>query len=170
MIVDDGSSGTILERALRRSGLEVQLALSFDEAQAGLAAGTPDLVVTELKIGTTWAFDFLARTRLAQPAVRLAVVTNYPSVATAVRALRLGADGYLAKPTDAEAVLRAVSGEVGAPVVERGEPAWPSLDRTIWEYLNQVYLASGTLSEAARCLGIDRRSLRRMMKKFPPTR
>jgi ActR/RegA family two-component response regulator len=47
---------------------------------------------------------------------------------------------------------------------------WPSLDRTIWEYINQVVVGAGTLSEAARRLGVDRRSLRRMLAKYPPSR
>jgi ActR/RegA family two-component response regulator len=46
--------------------------------------------------------------------------------------------------------------------------SWPSLDRAIWDYLNQVFLASGSMSEAARRLKVDRRSLRRMLGKQAP--
>jgi two-component system response regulator RegA len=91
-------------------------------------------------------------------------------VATAVRAVRLGFDAYLAKPIDPRCIAGLLEGcgRPAAPVEPPDTEAWPSLDRTIWELVNQVVAVSGSLSEAARRLGLDRRSLRRMLAKYPP--
>jgi two-component system response regulator RegA len=169
LIIDDESFGASLTRSFDHLGLHVWWERDFESARQRLVTVQPDLVVMELKIGCTWAFDLIQALRTDHPGMRLAVVTAYPSVATTVRAMRCGADGYLAKPTEAATILATVGACAGSPPVPANE-LWPSLDRTIWEYLNQVYMAAGTLSEAARRLRIDRRSLRRMMNKFPPRR
>ncbi|HXU61884.1 MAG TPA: two-component system response regulator, partial [Polyangia bacterium] len=104
-------------------------------------------------------------------AQRCAVVTAYPSVASAVQFTRMGFAGYLVKPASPEAVLSAVAGTPEpAEAADVSDLEWPSLDRTIWEYLNQVHAWAGSLSAAARHLRIDRRSLRRMLAKYPPVR
>jgi ActR/RegA family two-component response regulator len=45
-----------------------------------------------------------------------------------------------------------------------------TLDRAVWEYIARTVETAGTLSGGARRLGIDRRSLKRMLKKYPPRR
>ena len=62
------------------------------------------------------------------------------------------------------------SGRHGTASESEGSYTWPTLNRTIWEYLNQVYVSAGSMSEAARRLGLHRRSLRRMLAKYPPAR
>jgi two-component system response regulator RegA len=171
LIIDDDSTSNALARSLRRLDLEVWLETDLQVALEKVPALCPDLLVTELRLGPAWAFDLLTSVRTYRSDIQLAVVTAYPSVATAVRAIRLGANAYLPKPTDAETLLTALNQEVEEePPREEASEDWPTLDRTIWEHLNQVYMAEGSLSAAARRLGIDRRSLRRMMQKFPPPR
>ena len=47
----------------------------------------------------------------------------------------------------------------------------PSLARAEWEHINRVLSdAGGNISEAARRLGIHRRSLQRKLQKYPPTK
>ena len=47
--------------------------------------------------------------------------------------------------------------------------AAPSLARAEWEHINRVLSdAGGNISEAARRLGIHRRSLQRKLQKYPP--
>jgi two-component system response regulator RegA len=43
-----------------------------------------------------------------------------------------------------------------------------TLDRAIWEFISQTVESAGTISEASRRLGLDRRSLRRMLSKYAP--
>jgi two-component system response regulator RegA len=47
----------------------------------------------------------------------------------------------------------------------------PSLARAEWEHINRVLSdCGGNISEAARRLGIHRRSLQRKLQKYPPAR
>lgn len=146
---------------------------SFDIDPVLAVAGSLDLVVTELKVGGGHLFRALPVLLGKVPNALIAVATAYPSVASAVRATRLGCHAYLAKPVTARALLRAVALDgqcCDADGSDADSCEWPSFNRAIWEYLNQVYDAAGSMAEAARRLGLDRRSLRRMLAKYPPTR
>jgi two-component system, response regulator RegA len=184
-----------LASALQKLGVVVWTGADFEEAWNRLGATSPDLVVTELRIGVKWAFDFLERLTGECRDLTVAIVTHYPSVASAVRTARMGVRGYFPKPASAETLLnqtrgsypgrtdtrpagsllaltggRSCDGTAAAPLDGAAQLEWPSLDRSVWEYLNQVYLSCRSMSAAARRLGLDRRSLRRMLQKFPPPR
>jgi two-component system, response regulator RegA len=99
------------------------------------------------------------------------VLTGYGSIATAIEAVRRGATNYLTKPADADEILSAL-GE-GPPGGEgTAVPAKPmSLDQVEWEHINRILLeCDGNVSEAARILGLHRRSLQRKLAKFPSRR
>jgi two-component system response regulator RegA len=118
-----------------------------------------------------------------EPAMRILVLTGYGSIATAVEAMKLGASSYLTKPADADEILRALGaeqpGDRGAAAAHEaaedgdveGDAATPSLARAEWEHINRVLSdCGGNISEAARRLGIHRRSLQRKLQKYPPAR
>jgi two-component system response regulator RegA len=106
------------------------------------------------------------------PATKIVVLTGYGSIATAIDAVRLGATHYLPKPADADDIVAAFArGE--SPPLEPPEPDYqaPSLARAEWEHINRVLSdCGGNISEAARRLGIHRRSLQRKLQKYPPTK
>jgi two-component system response regulator RegA len=105
------------------------------------------------------------------PATRVVVLTGYGSIATAIDAVRLGATYYLPKPADADDIVAAFA-RADAPPLEPPEPEYeeaPSLARAEWEHINRVLSdCGGNISEAARRLGIHRRSLQRKLQKYPP--
>jgi len=98
------------------------------------------------------------------------VLTGYASIATAVQAVKLGATNYLSKPVSVEELISALTGDGGA--VTESPPAAPmSPRRASWEHVQRVLQeADGNVSEAARRLGMHRRSLQRMLQKRPPRR
>jgi len=155
-----------LSHSFSQLGYSVHCEQNLIRAFEGLGNQT-ELIVAELKIGGTCVLDHLDELRLASPRARLVIATAQPSIATAIRAVRSGVDAYLAKPVSAALVLQTLASP--QPATE-DTLSWPSLDRTIWEYLNHVVGVAGSLSEAARRLGLDRRSLRRMLAKYPPCR
>jgi len=134
----------------------------------------PDLIAAEYRLAGKRLEDLLA---VVPPPLwpRLVIVTAYPSIASAVRAVKLGVGGYLVKPARGDQVMRAAGYALpgDAPDVvalqETGQPHL-SLDRAIWEFLTQAVEDAGTLSGAARLLGLHARSLRRMLAKYPPPR
>ena len=115
----------------------------------------------------------LVRALLAlDPATKIVLLTGYASIATAIEAIRLGAVHYLAKPAGIDEILAAFA-RAHAPSVTAAaggfEPA--TLARAEWEHIQRVLGdCGGNISEAARRLGIHRRSLQRKLQKYPPAR
>src|SRR5262249_11958482 len=71
----------------------------------------------------------------------------------------------LVRPATFGQIVAALDINVAAVPVERRHM---SLDRVIWEFINQAVLEAGSVSEAARRLQLDRTSLKRMLRKVPP--
>ena len=156
---------------LTAAGWEVTALHELDALRAAIAprdgAPEPDLVVAEYRLAGKSVLDLLA---CVPPALwsRLVIVTAYGSVASAVRAVKLGVAGYLVKPARGAHVLHAAGRDPTAP--DEAPPSYVSLDRAIWEVLNEAVEQAGTVSGAARRLGLHARSLRRMLAKYPPAR
>lgn len=177
MIIDaERASQRTLRDDLIQLGCEARVITEISELRAELAGpgGAPDLIAAEYRLAGKRLDDLLA---LVPEALwpRLVIVTAYASIASAVRAVKLGVGGYLIKPARGDQVLRAAGYALpgDAPdVVALHESAQPylSLDRAIWEFLTQAVEDAGTLSGAARLLGLHARSLRRMLAKYPPPR
>jgi two-component system, NtrC family, response regulator HydG len=105
LVVDDephARSG--LEKLLRQDGYEVDVA---DDGLAALAiAGDrpPDLVVTDLKMPRMDGVELLKRLRAQDVDLPVLMVTAFGDVASAVKAMRAGAEDYLTKPVDFDAL------------------------------------------------------------------
>lgn len=155
---------------LAAGGWEITVADDLEgllrSVQAGADGAQPDLVVAEYRLAGKCVLDLLdAVPRELWP--RLVIVTSYGSVASAVRAIQLGVRGYLVKPASGADVLRAAGHEAAPP---EAPGSYLSLDRAIWEVLTEAVEQAGTVSGAARRLGLHARSLRRMLAKYPPSR
>jgi two-component system, response regulator RegA len=173
MLVDDQDAyASSVAQFLAGQGMNVHRVRTFADAGLALARIRPRFVLSELKLGSeslqAWIPRFVRRIAIE----RFVVVTSYPSIATAVYWVRRGVADYLTKPTSPAALLRAIEAATAINPCDAADASvqWPSLDRTIWEYLQQVYTLSGSMSEAARRLQVDRRSLRRMLNRMPPHR
>jgi ActR/RegA family two-component response regulator len=127
-----------------------------------------DLVIAEYRLAGKSVLDLLERVPRALWS-RMVIVTAYGSVASAVRAVKLGVGGYLVKPARGADVLHAAGRAAPTPPDEL-PASYLSLDRAIWEVLNEAVEQAGTVSGAARRLGLHARSLRRMLAKYPPAR
>ncbi len=170
---DDEVFRTRLGRAFAARGLDVRLAASFDEAVAHARAESPELAVVDLRMVGPGGLELLRELRAIDPATRVVVLTGWGSIANAVEAMRLGATHYLSKPADADEILAAFDGvtDPTAPRDANRNPKAPSLARAEWEHLQRVLSeCGGNVSEAARALGLHRRSLQRKLQKRPPTR
>ncbi|HEX2871852.1 MAG TPA: response regulator [Polyangiaceae bacterium] len=171
VVEDDDFLRERLVRAFRDRGFAAQGAASVAEA-ARLADDAPEYAVVDLRIGEESGLEVLRALLAKDPATRVVLLTGYGSIATAVEAMRLGAVHYLTKPADADQIVAAL--QRGGPsdpnaVAPAGEPL--SLARAEWEHINAVLVSvSGNISEAARRLGLHRRSLQRKLSKYPPSR
>jgi two-component system response regulator RegA len=169
VVDDDDALRERLARAFRERGFEVTTASRGAEALARAREETPEYAVLDLRMPDQSGLEVLRRMRALDPSTRILVLTGYGSIATAVEATRLGAVGYLPKPADADEILAAFAGHAGEAAAAPIET--PSLARTEWEHIQRVLAdCGGNVSEAARRLGIHRRSLQRKLQKYPPSR
>jgi DNA-binding NtrC family response regulator len=99
LIVDDEPDITAaFGRYFERTGQDVLLAGTGEEAIAMVEAEHPALMLLDLKLPDMSGFDVLARTREHRPIV--VMVTGHADVALAVQAMQAGAEGFLTKPVE----------------------------------------------------------------------
>lgn len=170
LVEDDAAFGAVAARALERRGYRVTLAADLAEARAALTAEPPAFAVLDLRLGEESGLALLPELLERAPDCRVVVLTGYASIATAVQAVKLGAANYLAKPVAVDELVAALTGDdTPAPDTPPAAPMSPR--RAGWEHVQRVlHEAGGNVSEAARRLGMHRRSLQRMLHKRPPRR
>lgn len=171
LIIDDDEMLRLrLARAMESRGFRVFMAADFNEAVTVLENVKPDFAVLDLNMPGRSGMEVLEQLVQLSPQTRTVVVTGYGSITTAVEAVRLGAFNYLTKPTDAEEILGALSGS-SFEHHSHDKPVYKpqTLAESEWEHIHRVLTDCGdNISEAARQLGIPRRTLQRKLKKRAP--
>ena len=166
VVDDDEPFRSRLARSLAARGFDVAGAASAQEALELARSFRPQRAVIDLRLTDASGLDVLGELKRELPALASIVLTGYGSIATALEAVRRGALDYLTKPVDADDVLRAFSAD-GEEVAE----SVPSLHRVEWEHIQRVLAdCDGNVSQAARLLGIHRRTLQRKLATRPPRR
>jgi two-component system, response regulator RegA len=170
VVDDDEPFRRRLARALAARGYEIRDAPDYDSALAAARAESPELAVVDLKMPGRSGLELARDLHAVDPATRILILTGYASVTTAVEAMRLGAAWYLPKPADADDILLAFARAEGPPLAQvDAEIPVPTLERAKWEHLQRILSdCAGNVSEAARRLGMHRRSLQRMLQRNPP--
>ncbi len=168
IVDDDDSLRTRLMRAMCARGYSASEAATGTAALSLAEQGPVDFAVVDLRLPDMTGLEVVHGLKARWPSARVVILTGYGSIATALEAMRLGADDYLAKPVDADDVTRALTRESGPNDVPQTAP---SLARVEWEHINRVLLdCDGNISATARVLGIHRRSLQRKLAKYPMPR
>jgi two-component system response regulator RegA len=165
IVEDDEGFARTLKRSFERRGYEVLLADSLEAVNDLLAANKPGYAVVDLKLGPQSGLACVQALHAHDPAILIVVLTGFASIATAVDAIKLGATNYLAKPSntdDIEAAFARSGGDPDTPLAPR-----PTSIKTLeWEHIHEVLKDSDfNISEAARRLGMHRRTLARKLAK-----
>ncbi len=171
LVIDDNEvfAGT-LARGLERRGYRVQQTHSKDAALEFAKAGKFGFVTVDLHLGDHSGLSLIAPLRVLQPAARILVLTGYASIATAVQAVKNGADNYLAKPANVETILTALRSDASEKQAKDAfeNPAVLSIDRLQWEHIQRVLADhNNNISATARALNMHRRTLQRKLVKKP---
>lgn len=173
LVDDDDVFRERLARALRERGFATVTAGDKRAALAAAATAAPEFAVVDMRMPGGTGQEVIEELAALTPLTKIVVLSGYGSIASAVDAMHKGARDYLSKPIDADelvAALMKVDGEGGGAAVEV-VPAdtTPSLARAEWEHIQRVLSdCDGNVSEAARRLGIARRTLQLKLKKYPP--
>jgi two-component system response regulator RegA len=165
VVDDDPVLLSALARDLRGRGLEVLAAGTPEEALKQARAYRPDCALVDLCLGDESGIELLRMLKAELPDLLVLLLTGQGAVQNAVDAFHGGAIDFLQKPIGgndlAEAIERAVERAQGAQGA--------TLARAEFEHINRVLQeCNGNVSEAARRLGIHRRSLQRKLQKTPP--
>lgn len=166
IVEDDPSFARTLRRSFERRGYAVQHAATPDELAALLDAGERfDYAVVDLKLGTASGLNCVQALHGADPSTQIVVLTGFASIATAVEAIKLGASHYLAKPANTDDIEEAFGKAQGDPDVPL-EGRKTSIKTVEWEYIHATLVECDfNISEAARRLGMHRRTLARKLEK-----
>lgn len=169
VVDDDAVFRERLARALRRRGHEVVTATNAQEAIAAAQRESPERAVVDLRMPGRSGLELVKALKSIDAATQVVVLTGYGSIATAIDAIRLGATYYLNKPADADEVIAAFQRGTAPVELAEADLHAPSLARAEWEHIQRILAdCSGNISEAARRLGMHRRSLQRKLQKIPP--
>ncbi len=165
IVEDDDGFARTLKRSFERRGYEVLVTASLDELRKVLEEKSPGYAVVDLKLGGASGLACVEALHAHDPEMLIVVLTGFASIATAVEAIKLGACHYLAKPAntdDIEAAFQKAQGNAEIALAER-----PTSIKTLeWERIHQTLIdVDFNISEAARRLGMHRRTLARKLEK-----
>jgi len=109
LAVDDNvNTLEIIKRNLNDEGYEVLTAQDVAKAVEVLELNDIDLVITDFKMPKTSGLDLVKHVRENYKDTEVMMITGYPSIESAVEAVKKGADEYLVKPFTNEELLSAV--------------------------------------------------------------
>ncbi len=105
LIVDDESNArAALSEILRDEGYSTETAADGFKALGKLDEFTPDVILTDLKMPGLDGIAFMEKARTAAPGAVFVVMTAFGTISSAVEAMKKGAENYLLKPLDPEAL------------------------------------------------------------------
>lgn len=166
LVDDDELYLRTLQRSLQRRGFATVLATTVADAITVAQEHRPAFALIDLRLGKDSGLMLIEPLKAAREDMRILLVTGYASIATAVEAIKRGADNYLTKPVTADAIVRALNDEL--EIEAAPENTMVPLARVEWEHIQQALAETqGNISAAARLLGMHRRSLQRKLAKRP---
>lgn len=119
LVVDDEPDMRwLLARTLRDQGFEVVTAEDGQAALEQISCEPPDVVLLDLKMPRLDGIQVLEQAKAVAPHMPVVLVTAYGNLPSAIQAMRLGADDYLAKPFDNDEILLTVRKALGKRELE----------------------------------------------------
>jgi two-component system nitrogen regulation response regulator GlnG len=108
IVDDDRSIRWVFEKALSREGISYSSFASAREALDALAAGAPQVLVSDIRMPGQSGIELLQEVKEKHPAVPVIVMTAYSDLESAVAAFQGGAYEYLPKPFDVDQAVELI--------------------------------------------------------------
>jgi two-component system response regulator FixJ len=108
VIDDDDAMRDSLGFLLKTSGMRAEIHASAHAFLERFDSAGASCVVTDMRMPEMSGIDLLRRVKEKSPRIPVIVITGHGDVALAVEAMKLGADDFLEKPFDDEALLSAI--------------------------------------------------------------
>ena len=108
VVEDEASARSGLEKLLRQDGYRVDVAEDGEQGLERAKECAPDVVVTDLKMPKLDGIALTKKLHELDPSLPVIVCTAFSDVSSAVLAMRAGADDYLTKPIDFDALTMSI--------------------------------------------------------------
>lgn len=108
VIDDDRDILKSLKDILRTRGYEVDTAETAQKGIEKVKSKYFNLALLDIKLPDMEGTELLAKIHKEKPGMMKIMITGYPSVDNAIRALNYGADAYIMKPVNPENLLKIV--------------------------------------------------------------
>jgi DNA-binding NtrC family response regulator len=105
---DEANARAALSEILQDDGYVTETAGDGFKALGKLGEFAPDVVLTDLKMPGLDGLSFMEKARAAAPLTVFVVMTAFGTISNAVQAIKNGADNYLTKPIDFDALAAVV--------------------------------------------------------------
>lgn len=108
LVEDEQTVAKGLKMVMDEEGYDVDLADTGLIALNKFRAQNFDLMVADLRLPDIDGMEVIEHVRESRPETKVVIITGYPSVATAVRAVKIGVSDYLRKPFTDDEFMAAV--------------------------------------------------------------
>ena len=167
IIEDDLVLANTLKRRLQKRSYQCFHASHGSDALLMCRQESPDVILLDMKLGDESGLLLIKPLRQTCPNARIILLTGFASIATAVDAIKLGADDYLAKPVDTQTLLKAL-GNSSPDTTDVESTDVLTAEQVEWQHIQQVLKYNqGNISATARQLSMHRRTLQRKLQKRP---
>ena len=114
IVDDDPIVREVLERIIAAAGHKVDAAKDGEEGLRKAGENGYEIIFTDLKMPRVDGMDFLRQVKKTSPRVSVVMITGFPTVETAVAAMKEGADDFITKPFNTDSVHSTIDRLIGA--------------------------------------------------------
>jgi len=167
LVDDDAIFRGVLADSLKERNIIVYEAENFSSAINVSKKKLINYAIVDLKMPGDSGLVLIKELRALNSEMNIVMLTGFASIATAVEAVKLGANQYLAKPVNAEEILEAFNKLDGNEALDiHASPL--TVDKLEWEHINRILNENkGNISATARALNMHRRTLQRKLQRKP---
>jgi two-component system response regulator RegA len=167
LVDDDAIFRGVLADSLKERNIIVYEAENLSSAINASKKKLINYAIVDLKMPGDSGLVLIKELRALNSEMNIVMLTGFASIATAVEAVKLGANQYLAKPVNAEEILEAFNKLDGNEALDiHASPL--TVDKLEWEHINRILNENkGNISATARALNMHRRKLQRKLQRKP---
>jgi DNA-binding NtrC family response regulator len=110
LVLDDEQDACNLVKRIVEGMKHSTVAFTEEQEAIDYAKGNPvDLAILDLKLKKMSGVDVLEKLKESNPNIKALLLTGYPTVETAKKAVTLGVHAYLTKPIDVDDLEKGIS-------------------------------------------------------------
>ena len=110
LMEDEPSVAKGLKMVMDEQGYQVDWAATGEAALDAFWSGRFDLLVADIRLPDIDGMEVIERVKDKEPDTPVVIITGYPSMSSAIKAVKIGATDYLRKPFTEEEFMTAVDG------------------------------------------------------------